>query len=168
MQTQSERNFELAKNEIKSIPLYDWFQMGHVQFIYLFICPAVRRFKIGITSDVARRLRQISRPYEKYGNKWDCLGVLVVDGIHGAEIENYFHSMFRLAFDSSGLDEPYRSQEIYSFDTSVDFVAKYFFRLVRHLTKRAADLAVRPAQLDESILEFFTVSEADTPPPPSR
>ena len=168
MQTQSAKNFELQKNEIKSIPFYEWNRMGQVEFIYLFICPAVRRFKIGITGNVAERLRQISRPYEKYGNSWDCLGVLVVDSIHGAEIENYFHSMFRLAFDSSGLDEPYRSQEIYSFDTSVDFVARFFFRLVRHLTQRAADLAVRPAKLDESVLEFFTVSEADTTPPPSR
>ena len=144
--------------EIKSVSQYDWVRLSGVQYIYLFVSVDARRFKIGITGNVAERLKQISRPYEKYGKKWDCLGVLVVNELDGYNIEQYFHKMFRLLYKGMLSQEPYRSNEIYELETSVDFVARMFFSLSRNIIPNIKE---QKSIFDEQAIELFTKGAQD-------
>lgn len=104
-------------------------QMSGVSYLYLFICPPMELFKIGVSGNIPQRLDTISKPYVKEygpGYRWICLGNLAVSDMHIARVENRFHSKFRFEFQVEE-DSLYKSSEIYKLDKSIDFLAKLFF-----------------------------------------
>jgi hypothetical protein len=111
-------------------------------FIYLFICPEIGRFKIGLTVDVEQRLKQISKPYEKYGHEWIYVCSYATNSAEAPKIEAFFHEITSLFFEAAqahfGKDEYYRSNEIYWFDqnhTSVNFIIKFFYGITSYVLR---------------------------------